>query len=87
MTYRSGKKNPNDDSLSCYPTSSEKDDKDDATFGILAMLSSVEPEGSLIGKQQREDPELLEPRVHNKRREGEYLTSMIWPNTLHKVMT
>ena len=26
-------------------------------------------------------------RVHNNRREGEYPTSMVWPNALHKVMT
>ena len=27
------------------------------------------------------------PRVHNERREGEYPTSLIWPNALHKVIT
>ena len=27
------------------------------------------------------------PRVHNNRREGEYPTSVVWPNALRKVMT
>ena len=30
---------------------------------------------------------LIIPRVHNKRREREYLTSMILPDALRKVMT
>ena len=28
----------------------------------------------------------LSARVHNKRRDGEYPTSTVWPNALHKVM-
>ena len=29
---------------------------------------------------------LIIARVHNKRREGEYPTSIVWANALHKVM-
>ena len=29
----------------------------------------------------------IEARVHNIRREGEYLTSTVWPNAWHEVMT
>ena len=30
---------------------------------------------------------LVRPRVHNIRGRGEYLTSIVWPNALRKVMT
>ena len=30
---------------------------------------------------------LILPRVHNIRGRGEYPTSLVWPNALHKVMT
>ena len=30
---------------------------------------------------------VLLPRVHNIRGRGEYLTSLVWPNALRKVMT
>ena len=62
ILYRSGKKNANADSLSRYPTSTQKDDEHDGSFGILAMLTPVdESEGNhLISEQQRADPGLAD---------------------------
>ena len=62
ILYRSGKKNANADSLSHYPTSTQKDDEHYGSFGILAMLTPVdESEGNhLISEQQRADPGLAD---------------------------
>ena len=61
ILYWSGKKNANVDSLSCYPTSSQKDNEHHGSFGILAMLTLVdESEGSrLISEQQLADLDLI----------------------------
>ena len=41
----------------------------------------------LVMAEEMDDQELLVARIHNKRREREYPTSMILPNALRKVMT
>ena len=51
----------------------------------LVLLFQVSLKQSIVPTEWKHA--FVKPRVHNKRREGEYPASILLPNALHKVMT